>query len=174
MFIFARCHRSWAAVTPAKYELDIIQVTIDFIIPKNWENNGTEKIGLVTPSLDASSIHHRVSLCCFDQHERELCLHERVTWLWKGQFNPLSDAPVSIKHLNMAFIVIADGLSLIGTKPSTGTLYCPIYTVWSLMISNMSSLIMRLYCQNDRHHPKKYLSTSVKCELYWIFIITSL
>ena len=50
MFIFARCPRSSAAVTPAKYELDIIQVTIVFIIPKNWENNGTEKIGLVTPT----------------------------------------------------------------------------------------------------------------------------
>ena len=50
MFIFARCLRSSAAVTPAKYELDIIQVTIVFIIPKNWENNGTEKIGLVTPT----------------------------------------------------------------------------------------------------------------------------
>ena len=50
MFIFARCLRSSAAVTPTKYELDIIQVTIVFIIPKNWENNGTEKIGLVTPT----------------------------------------------------------------------------------------------------------------------------
>ena len=44
MFIFARCLRSSAAVTPAKYELDIIQVTT--------ENNGTEKIGLVTPTPD--------------------------------------------------------------------------------------------------------------------------
>ena len=52
MFIFARCLRSSAAVTPAKYELDIIQVTIVFIIPKNWENNGMEKIGLVTPTPD--------------------------------------------------------------------------------------------------------------------------
>ena len=50
MFIFARCLRSSAVATPAKYELDIIQVTIVFIIPKNWENNGTEKIGLVTPT----------------------------------------------------------------------------------------------------------------------------
>ena len=49
MFIFARCLRSSAAVTPAKYELDIIQVTTVFIIRKKWENNGTEKIGLVTP-----------------------------------------------------------------------------------------------------------------------------
>ena len=50
MFIFVRCRRSTAAVTPAKYELDIIQVTTVFIIRKNWENNGTEKIGLVTPT----------------------------------------------------------------------------------------------------------------------------
>ena len=49
MFIFARCLRSSAAVTPAKYEPDIIQLTIVFVIPKKWENNGTEKIGLVTP-----------------------------------------------------------------------------------------------------------------------------
>ena len=52
MFIFARCRRSSAAVTPAKYELDIIQVTTVLIIRKNWENNGTEKIGLVTPTPD--------------------------------------------------------------------------------------------------------------------------
>ena len=50
MFIFARCLRSWAAETPAKYELDIIQVTPVLIIRKKWENNGTEKIGLVTPT----------------------------------------------------------------------------------------------------------------------------
>ena len=57
MFIFARCLRSSAAVTPAKYELDIIQVTVVFIIPKNWENNGTKKIGLVTPTPEL----HKVS-----------------------------------------------------------------------------------------------------------------
>ena len=50
MFTFARCLRSSAAVTPDKYELDIIQVTTVLIIRKNWENNGTEKIGLVTPT----------------------------------------------------------------------------------------------------------------------------
>ena len=50
MFIFARCLRSSAVVTPAKYELDIIKVTTVFMIRKNWENNGTEKIGLVTPT----------------------------------------------------------------------------------------------------------------------------
>ena len=50
MFIFARCLRSSAAVTPDKYELDIIQVATVFIIRKNWENNGTEIIGLVTPT----------------------------------------------------------------------------------------------------------------------------
>ena len=49
MFIFARCLRSSTVVTPAKYELDIIQITIVFIIPNIWEDNGVEKIGLVTP-----------------------------------------------------------------------------------------------------------------------------
>ena len=50
MFRFAGCLRSSAAVTPAKYELDISQLTIVLVIPKKWENNGTEKIGLVTPT----------------------------------------------------------------------------------------------------------------------------
>ena len=36
-------------MTPAKYELDTIQVTTVFIIQKKWKNNGTDKIGLVTP-----------------------------------------------------------------------------------------------------------------------------
>ena len=48
MFIFARCLRSSAAVTPVKYELDIIQLICVLIILKNWENNGTEKISIVT------------------------------------------------------------------------------------------------------------------------------
>ena len=52
MFTFARCLHSSAALTPAKYEIDIIQVTIVLIIKKNWENNGIEKIGLVTPTPD--------------------------------------------------------------------------------------------------------------------------
>ena len=50
MFIFAKCLRSSAAVTPAKYELDVVQITIVLIIWKKWENNGTEKIDLVTPT----------------------------------------------------------------------------------------------------------------------------
>ena len=49
MFVFVRCHRSSAAVTPVRYELDIIQVISVLIILKKWENNGTEKISLVTP-----------------------------------------------------------------------------------------------------------------------------
>ena len=58
MFIFARCLRSSAAVTPAKYELDIIKVTTDLIIQTDWENNRTEKIGLVTPTpTDLLSIY---------------------------------------------------------------------------------------------------------------------
>ena len=60
MFIFARCLRSSAAVTPAKYELDIIKVTTVLIIQKKMENNGTEKIGLVTPTPGgkATLTHH--------------------------------------------------------------------------------------------------------------------
>ena len=56
MFIFARCLRSSAAVTPAKYKRDIIQVTIVLLIQKNCENNGTEKIGLVTPTLERHTL----------------------------------------------------------------------------------------------------------------------
>ena len=61
MFTFVRCLRSSAAVTPAKYELDIIQVTAVFIIRKNWENNGTEKIGLVTPTPGDSRSYLRAT-----------------------------------------------------------------------------------------------------------------
>ena len=57
MFILARCLRSAAAVTLAKYEIDIIQVTTVLVIRKKWENNGTKKIGLVTPTLDLLSIY---------------------------------------------------------------------------------------------------------------------
>ena len=49
-FIFVRCPCSSVAVTPVKYERDIIHVTSALIILKNWENNGTEEIGLVTPT----------------------------------------------------------------------------------------------------------------------------
>ena len=41
-------HNIQVSQTPVKYERDIIQITSDFIILKNWENNRTEKIGLVT------------------------------------------------------------------------------------------------------------------------------
>ena len=57
MFIFGMCLRSSAAVTPVKYELDAIQVTTVFIIRKKWENNGTEKIGLVTPTPELQLLH---------------------------------------------------------------------------------------------------------------------
>ena len=50
MFIFVRCLRNSAAVTPVKYERDIVQVTGVFITLKNYENNGTEEIGFVTPT----------------------------------------------------------------------------------------------------------------------------
>ena len=55
MFIFARCLRSSAAVTPVKYEFDIIQLMSVLIILKNWENNGTEKITWVTPTSQTRS-----------------------------------------------------------------------------------------------------------------------
>ena len=58
MFIFARCLRSSAAVTPAKYELDIVQVTTVLIIRKKWENNGTGKIGFVTPTPELFMLIH--------------------------------------------------------------------------------------------------------------------
>ena len=47
--IFVRCLRSVTVVTPVKYERDIKQVTSVLVMLKKWENNGTEKIGLVTP-----------------------------------------------------------------------------------------------------------------------------
>ena len=71
MFIFARCLRSSAAVTPAKYELDIIQVTTVFIIGKNWENNGTEKI--VTPTPGSSQLPINIKSSCIGN--RKLCIN---------------------------------------------------------------------------------------------------
>ena len=65
MFIFARCLRSAAALTPAKYELDIIQVTTVFIIRKNWENKGTEIIGLVTHTPELYVYNHMISASGF-------------------------------------------------------------------------------------------------------------
>ena len=65
MFIFARCLGSSAAVTPAKYELDIIKVTTVFMIRKNWENNGAAKIGLVTPTPEMKCfIGEQICLKC--------------------------------------------------------------------------------------------------------------
>ena len=46
--MFARCVHSSAAVTPVKYERDNQQVTVGS--EKKWKINGTEKIGLVTPT----------------------------------------------------------------------------------------------------------------------------
>ena len=51
------CLHSWAAVTPVKYESDIICVTRALIIMENQENNGTEKVALVTPTPDRICIH---------------------------------------------------------------------------------------------------------------------
>ena len=50
MFIFDRCHRSWAAATPAKYERDIQELKCVLTMLKISENNRTEEIGLVTPT----------------------------------------------------------------------------------------------------------------------------
>ena len=50
MFIFARCLCISAVVTPVKYEHDILQVNSVFIILKNWGNNRTKEIDLVTPT----------------------------------------------------------------------------------------------------------------------------
>ena len=58
MFIFAKCLRSSAAVTPAKYEQDIIQVTIVFVIRKNWERDGEEKIGWTLVSNVCETVPH--------------------------------------------------------------------------------------------------------------------
>ena len=43
-------HELRAAVTPVKYERDIVQVTSLLVILKKWENNRTEEISLVTPN----------------------------------------------------------------------------------------------------------------------------
>ena len=59
MFIFVRCLRSSAAVTPVKYERDIVQVTGVFATLKNCENNGTEEISLVTPTPGHENPHMR-------------------------------------------------------------------------------------------------------------------
>ena len=48
--MFDRCHRSWAAATPVKYEHNIQSVTSILTMVKNREINGTEEIGLVTPT----------------------------------------------------------------------------------------------------------------------------
>ena len=50
MFIFGRCHRSWAAETPAKYEHDWNYLTDTFA---KWKFPVTEKLAkLVTPISD--------------------------------------------------------------------------------------------------------------------------
>ena len=77
MFIFARCLRSAAAVTPAKYELDIIQVTTVFIIRKNWENK-REIIGLVTPTPELYVYNHMISASGF----------KIQTCFWSNQTGP--------------------------------------------------------------------------------------
>ena len=100
MFIFARCLRSSAAVTPAKYELDIIQVTTVLIIRKKWENNGTEKTGLVTPTPELG--HHCASRC-----------YSTVSWHsadhWVIHMGRVTEAPLS------CYLVIAK----LGNKTTT-------------------------------------------------------
>ena len=47
-----------------KYEHDILRVTGILMILKNWENNGTEEIGLVTPTpdLDGRALHFELRI----------------------------------------------------------------------------------------------------------------
>ena len=80
MFLLARCLHSLAAVTPAEYELDIIQVTTVLIIRKKWENNGTEKIGLVTPT--PGSDHTKLYRGHISQKVYELM----ILFLWNFYF----------------------------------------------------------------------------------------
>ena len=60
--IFDWCHRSWAAVTPAKYKRDFQYLTCSMAVLKNQENNGTEENGLVTP-IPGRSETHRYQPC---------------------------------------------------------------------------------------------------------------
>ena len=50
MFIFARCLRSTAAVTPVKYGRDIIQVTSILFLKKGENNDGTGEIVIEPPT----------------------------------------------------------------------------------------------------------------------------
>ena len=47
-----------AAMIPVKYKRDIIHVTSVLIILNNWENKGTEYIGLVTPTPGRDGFSH--------------------------------------------------------------------------------------------------------------------
>ena len=58
-FILKWCHRSIAAVRPAKYQRDIQQVINVLIIVLNRGNNRPEEIDLVTPQL----IDYSISFC---------------------------------------------------------------------------------------------------------------
>ena len=49
-FIFDRCHCSWAAVAPVKYECDIQCIMCALTMLRNWENNWMDKIDFVTPT----------------------------------------------------------------------------------------------------------------------------
>ena len=46
------CHRSWAAVTPAKYKRDIQYIMCVLTMLKISQNSGMEEIGLVAPTPD--------------------------------------------------------------------------------------------------------------------------
>ena len=79
MLIFARCLHSSAAVTPVKYEYDIIQVISVLIILKNWENNKTERNWFSNPHpMMLQDIEESVSLI----HCTLMAISQ-----WKAMFN---------------------------------------------------------------------------------------
>ena len=56
------------------FELDIIQVTTVLIVQNKWENNGTEKIDLVTPTPDQQNLR-----CC--DLKRDLKIPRSMLWV---------------------------------------------------------------------------------------------
>ena len=55
-FMFDRCLRSWAAVTPTKYERHIQEVAGVLTRANNRENNGTEEINFISPTPGQSML----------------------------------------------------------------------------------------------------------------------
>ena len=61
--MFSRCLRGSAAVTPDKYECDIIELASVLMILKKMENNGTKNIGLIQHQLTR---YPRTKIACKD------------------------------------------------------------------------------------------------------------